>query len=136
MYLDWRRMIPMGRDEINRLKVGDKLYYITDYDELNSFKDTQDNKRPFHKVCYNATVVGTYTHHIELWCEPIAESIKGWAVWSAFMKPHQESIARSEGCEMSKVHLYKELLWNWEDEDEADLEEVYDMPKAIAAATI
>ena len=135
MYLDWRRMIPLGREEINKLQVGDKLYFISDYDEVNSFKDTQGNKRPFHKVCYNATVETLYPNHIELWCEPIPETIRGWTVWTSFMQGHRESISRTEGCEMSKVHLYHDMVWDYE-EDGVDDTELYDMPKSIKNATL
>lgn len=136
MYLEWRRMIALSREDICKLKAGEQLYFISDYDEVNSFKDTQGNKRPFHKVCYRATVEAVYPYHVELWCEPIAESIKGWPVWQSLMKGHRESVSKYDGVEESKVHLYRNLVWNWEDDDAEDETEVYNMPEAIKNATL
>lgn len=85
-------MVELNGKEIRQLKVGDKVLYKYDDDEVD--------------CVYSAEVKNIYPYQIELECFPIVESIAGWPVWEHLCKPHTECVAFADNCEYRHTHIY------------------------------
>ena len=120
-YVDFKRMQALSPNELSRVKIGDKFYYVNSGDELNTHDYDINGKEHHCKVVYEAEVVQTTKYLIIMNCTAIPATIIGWEI-SGDIKPHVESMSKYDACEMSKQWLYKNIAWEFiEEEEENDI---------------
>lgn len=111
-YANFKKMRPLSRNQISRLRVGDKILYVNDSDELNTVQFDDNGRRHSCRVVYEAEVIQSTDYLLALSCMPIIGTIHGWPI-GRNIKPHVESISKSEGCAASQQWLFKNIEWEF-----------------------
>ena len=112
VYVDFDKMKPLTRDHFRKLKVGDKVYYVNDSDDLNTITADKHMNCHQNRVVYDATIIQITEHNIVMDCMPIIASVHGWPTFGK-PKSHIETISFSDGCEKTLQWLYKTIEWEY-----------------------